>query len=1040
MIYRIDVRSAGDTDPLGQSVRHQIEEFQIHVGPISVSRVFLIDTDAPRQQVLRAANELLADPLVERAALTEPSATDNAQSRIEIHLKPGVMDPVAASTEMALRDMGIPVSEVRTGRAYLIDGKVPQEQLRRIANRVLANGVIESVHFDAFIPEQFETGREYRFQLRHVPLRDLSDEQLARLSREGHLFLSLAEMKAVQSYFREQSREPTDIELETLAQTWSEHCVHKTLKSAVDVEMRDAAGKVVGTRHYNNLIRETIFASTQELMKRDAADPFCLSVFVDNAGVIAFDQTDAVCFKAETHNHPSAIEPYGGSSTGAGGVIRDILGTGLAAKPIANTDVFCVAYPDDGTDAETRGRGDAEIIPGQGVPENSVSVSPRPRVPVSSLPRGVIHPRRVLQQVVAGVRDYGNRMGIPTVNGAVYFDDRYLGNPLVFCGCIGLIPRDRIHKEARPGDAIVLMGGRTGRDGIHGATFSSAELTDTHADEFSHAVQIGNAITEKKMTDVVLQARDRGLFTAITDCGAGGLSSAVGEMGEKLGALVELDKVPLKYAGLRYDEIWISEAQERMVLSVPQENLDELLALSSSEDVEATVIGHFGTEDHQLILDYRGHEVGRLSMDFLHRGIPMPTRKAVVEVTRDTGFPIGSEPEAQPQGRGQPVPGASGDEGFSSDEDRQHGLEARATGSVHSGTGFQPVRGAYQDLKDQLLSLLSHPNIASKHWIIRQYDHEVQGGSVIKPLTGPLQIGPSDAAVLRPKLGSQRGIAIGCGLAPHIADPYQMALTAIDEAVRNVVAVGADPRRVALLDNFCWPSVDDERTMGTLVRACEACRDAALAYGIPFISGKDSLHNQFTNSETGQVIRIPNTLLVSALGVIGDVRQCVSMDLKSPGNPLCLLSTTPDKENDLSALRAVHAAVAEGIRRGIILSCHDASDGGALVAAAEMAIASGLGLDLVFLDKQELDCWMAEPRATYLVELSPTALNPQHEQFNQWFGILRQHGVYQHAGGTVTSDPRLRVFDSPQQRQANQPILDATVEQLTTAWRGTLDW
>ncbi|HSZ57328.1 MAG TPA: phosphoribosylformylglycinamidine synthase subunit PurS [Tepidisphaeraceae bacterium] len=990
MIYRIDVRSAGDTDPLGQSVRHQIEEFQIHVGPISVSRVFLIDTDAPRQQVLRAANELLADPLVERAALTEPSATDNAPSRIEIHLKPGVMDPVAASTEMALRDMGIPVREVRTGRAYLIDGKVPQEQLRQIANRVLANGVIESVHFDAFIPEKFETGREYRFQLRHVPLRDLSDEQLARLSREGHLFLSLAEMKAVQSYFREQSREPTDIELETLAQTWSEHCVHKTLKSAVDVEMRDAAGKVVGTRHYNNLIRETIFASTQELMKREVADPFCLSVFVDNAGVIAFDQTDAVCFKAETHNHPSAIEPYGGSATGAGGVIRDILGTGLAAKPIANTDVFCVAYPDDGTDAETRGRGDAEIIPGQSVPENSVSVSPRPRVPVSSLPRGVIHPKRILRQVVAGVRDYGNRMGIPTVNGAVYFDDRYLGNPLVFCGCVGLIPRDRIHKESRSGDAIVLMGGRTGRDGIHGATFSSAELTDTHADEFSHAVQIGNAITEKKMTDVVLQARDRGLFTAITDCGAGGLSSAVGEMGEKLGAFVELDKVPLKYAGLRYDEIWISEAQERMILSVPPENLDELLALSSSEDVEATVIGHFGTEDHRLILHYRGHEVGRLSMDFLHRGIPMPTRKAVVEIPRDTGS--------------------------------------------------QPVRGASQNLKDQLLSLLSHPNIASKHWIIRQYDHEVQGGSVIKPLTGPLQIGPSDAAVLRPKLGSQRGIAIGCGLAPHIADPYQMALTAIDEAVRNVAAVGADPRRVALLDNFCWPSVDDERTMGTLVRACEACRDAALAYGIPFISGKDSLHNQFTNSETGQVIRIPNTLLVSAIGVIEDVRQCVTMDLKSPGNPLCLLSTTPDKENDLSALRAVHAAVAEGIRRGIILSCHDASDGGALVAAAEMAIASGLGLDLVFLDKQELDCWMAEPRATYLVELSPTALNPQHEQFNQWFGILRQHGVYQHAGGTVTSEPRLRVFDSPHQRQANQPILDATVEQLTTAWRGTLDW
>src|SRR5438045_1171661 len=306
-------------------------------------------------------------------------------------------------------------------------------------------------------------------------------------------------------------------------------------------------------------------------MARDKTG-FCLSVFKDNAGVIAFDDADAVCFKVETHNHPSAIEPYGGSATGVGGVVRDVLGTGLAAKPVANTDVFCVAHP------------------------SSFSGGSQNR----PLPKGVIHPKRILQQVVAGVRDYGNRMGIPTVNGGVYFDDRYLGNPLVFCGCVGLIPRDRIAKAAQSGDAIVLMGGRTGRDGIHGATFSREELTDTHADEFSHAVQIGNAITEKKMADVILQARDRGLFTAITDCGAGGLSSAVGEMGAELGARVELEKVPLKYAGLRYDEIWISEAQERMVLSVPRAKVEELLRLSRSEDVEATVIGEFGTPAREL--------------------------------------------------------------------------------------------------------------------------------------------------------------------------------------------------------------------------------------------------------------------------------------------------------------------------------------------------------------------------------------------------------------------------------------------------------
>src|SRR5665213_3548854 len=717
--------------------------------------------------------------------------------------------------------MGLSVREVRTGRAYLFAGDVTRERLQQIASRVLANGVIESIHFDAFVPERFETGHETPFKLRHVPLRELTDEQLTKLSREGHLFLSLAEMKAVQTYFREQNREPTDIELETLAQTWSEHCVHKTLKSAVDVRVEDVAGKVIAERSYKNLIKETIFSSTQTLMAQRASDPFCLSVFADNAGVIAFDETDAVCFKAETHNHPSAIEPYGGSATGVGGVIRDILGTGLAARPIANTDVFCVAFPDYGKGSN----GTAE-----------------------RLPRGVIHPKRVLNQIVAGVRDYGNRMGIPTVNGAVYFDNRYLGNPLVFCGCIGLIPRDKIAKQVLPGDAIVVMGGRTGRDGIHGATFSSAELTDTHADEFSHAVQIGNAITEKKVADVLLQARDLNLFTAVTDCGAGGLSSALGEMGEKLGAVVQLDRVPLKYAGLRYDEIWISEAQERMVLSAPEDHLEELLSLCKSEDVEATVIGTFGTPNRELILNYRGQRVGNMSMHFLHDGIPTPRRSAVIKTS----------------------------------------------------AAAKPVAPALS--KQNLLATLAHPNVASKHWIIRQYDHEVQGGSVIKPLTGPLQVGPSDAAVLRPKLNSHRGIAVGCGLCPQVEDPYEMTLAAIDEAVRNVVAVGADPNRIAILDNFCWPSVDDPQTMGTLVRACEACRDAALAYGIPFISGKDSLHNQFTDSETGKVIRIPNTLLISAIGVMDDVRKCVTMDLKKPGNAIALLSTQTTRPAELADL------------------------------------------------------------------------------------------------------------------------------------------
>ncbi|HEX4124551.1 MAG TPA: AIR synthase-related protein, partial [Tepidisphaeraceae bacterium] len=769
-----------------------------------------------------------------------------------------------------------------------------------------------------------------------------SDAELTKLSREGHLFLSLAEMKAIQDYFRSENREPTDIELETLAQTWSEHCVHKTLKSAVDVEVRDVTGKLIGTRHYDNLIKDTIFASTRQLMATPAGKAFCLSVFADNAGVVAFDEADAVCFKVETHNHPSAIEPYGGSATGAGGVIRDILGTGLAARPVANTDVFCVASPN-----------------------------------LEKLPRGVIHPRRVLQQVVAGVRDYGNRMGIPTVNGAVYFDDRYVGNPLVFCGCVGLVPRSKIDKAARAGDAIVVVGGRTGRDGIHGATFSSAELTDTHADEFSHAVQIGNAITEKKMADVILAARDRGLFTAITDCGAGGLSSAVGEMAEKLGAVVELDKVPLKYAGLRYDEIWISEAQERMVLSVPGEHLDELLRLASDEDVEATVIGAFGTPDQSLQLRYQQTEVGRLAMSFLHGGIPMPMRKAVV-VSCGTA--------------------ASGRAPL-----RQDTRKATAEG----------------DHATRLLSLLAEPNIASKHWIIRQYDHEVQGGSVIKPLIGPMQAGPSDAAVLRPKLSSHRGIALACGLWPAIEDPYEMTLAAIDEAIRNVVAVGADPANIAILDNFCWPSVDDPETMGTLVRACEGCRDAALAYRIPFISGKDSLHNQFTDSETGQVIRIPRTLLISAIAVLPDVRKCVTMDLKSPGNLLALVQPA---EQSPAGRAATHSALASAIAAGWVRSCHDCSEGGIAVAVAEMAIAAGVGAEISL--PAGIDAF-AEMPGRYVIEYEP-----RHSD-----ALLRQLGAARfHLIGTVQAEP---VFS-----MGASDGLAARVEvrRMFEAWRGTLDW
>jgi phosphoribosylformylglycinamidine synthase len=967
MIYRVEVfaRPAASGDPKYQPCRANQEliariKTLLGVAPESIERsaVYLIDALDPLDKITTAARELLADPISEQFRVfcsvnAAPPPPERGESRIEVHLKPGVMDPVAASTQEALRDLGLTINQVRTGRAYLIKPHLPADQLQKIGSALLANVVIDEIRLDRFLPANFPQPPNQPQTLRYVTIRQAEQADLDRISRRGHLFLSPVEMRAVQAYYREQQREPTDVELETIAQTWSEHCVHKTLKSPVDVIELDSVGREISRRHYDNLIRDTIFSATRKLMQGPAGQ-WCLSVFKDNAGIIAFDDADAVCMKVETHNHPSAIDPYGGSATGIGGCIRDILGTGLGARPIASTDVFCVAHPDE--------TGNAGPLPG-----------------------GIIPPRRVLEQVVAGVRDYGNRMGIPTVNGAVYFDQNYLGNPLVFCGCVGLIPRNAITKAAAPGDAIVLVGGRTGRDGIHGATFSSAELSDTHAQEFGHAVQIGNAITQKKMADVLLAARDRKLFSAITDCGAGGLSSAVGEMAADIGAIVDLEKVPLKYAGLRYDEIWISEAQERMVVAVPVRHVDELLRLAKSEDVEASVIGTFGNRQSdssgggaaELLLRHNGSEVGRLWMQFLHHGLPMPTR------TAKTAVPA-------------PKPSAKA-------------AVARKL--------------APADLRDHLLKTLADPNIASKHWIIRQYDHEVQAGTLVKPLTGPMQLGPSDAAVIRPKPHSLRGIAIGCGLAPWIADPYEMAVASIDEAVRNIVCVGADPARIALLDNFCWPSVDDERTMGQLVRACEACRDVSLAYGMPFISGKDSLHNQFVDRETGRIIRIPPTLLISAIGLVGDVRNCVTMDLKGSDSRVFLVRPRESGRGDLLDNLAVHSALARQIAAGNVLAVHDVSEGGWLVALAEMCIADGKGAAVNQELLEGLDA-AAIPLASYLVELK---LPPAE------------------AADLFGNDAAVaQAAQSCQRQQFVIPHSSASIEipiaDLTLAWRGTLDW
>ncbi len=942
------------------------------------SRGFLLQGDLSRKHVEQLASELLVDAVAESGEIHAASTRGEIEcaNAATVLLKPGVTDPVAMSVIQTARQLGIPVESAQTFRRYFWTGQPFDAEA--MVRKVLCNEAIERVIDQHLSAATLGLGSSYAFRRTVVPIRNLDDAGLIKLSKDGQLSLSLDEMHTIRGYFRALDREPTDIELESIAQTWSEHCSHKTLKGIIEVRAGSvsdgdasvayASGSCI--RRYDNLLKETIFGATQEIRRRLGADDWCISVFEDNAGVVKFDDDFHICFKVETHNHPSAIEPYGGANTGLGGVIRDPLGTGMGAKPVCNTDVFCFAPPD---------------------------------TPPESLPQGVLHPKKVMKGVVAGVRDYGNRMGIPTVNGAVCFDPRYLGNPLVYCGTVGLIPADKAFKAARPGDLIVAVGGRTGRDGIHGATFSSIELTTESEKVSGGAVQIGNAITEKKMLDVLLQARDLNLYSAITDCGAGGFSSAVGEMGEKIGARVELDKAPLKYQGLSYTEIWISEAQERMILAVPPEKWERLEALCASEDVEATRIGAFEATG-KLRLHYQGEQVADLDMHFLHDGRPPVVRRATIPK------PAGERSESA-------------------------GCGYDPAGSLRSPAG----------LADVLLKILSHYNVCSKEWIIRQYDHEVQGGSVIKPLVGVANDGPSDAAVITPVLGSWRGLAVGCGINPYLGDldPYAMAAHAIDEAVRNVVAVGADPRRIAILDNFCWGNTQRPEVLGSLVRAAEACRDVALAYMMPFISGKDSLNNEFNAG--GKHIIIPPTLLISALGQVRDVRRCVTMDLKEPGNRLFLVgATTADLGGSYyhlvtghcgGAVPAVDVKLApeiferlhEAIMTGMVRSCHDLSEGGLAVAIAEMAFAGGVGADVAKAgpgpDEVSL---FAESPSRFLVEV-----RPQHtEQFSRLMGAIPCSEV-----GQTVKEPRLRIAGT-----SGEWIIWLPLTQLKDAWQKPLAW
>lgn len=970
--YCVEVSTRpGFRDARAEDLEDQIELLGISgVESVRVADRYFVSGSLDEDAVARLATELLADPVVTTTRWL-PVTQDRIDVltgtwTIDVTLHPGVTDPAAESLLAGAAEAGLAgIEQAATGARYEISGSLEEGDVIRITRSLLANEVIQDYGINRpGRPPFLASGSAHATAAERVEIIGLDRPRLLEISNDRRLALDVEEMVAIQDHFIAIGREPTDLELETLAQTWSEHCVHKTFRARI-AYTGPPPGETgpVETSEIDSILSTYIRAATEQVAK-----PWVRSAFVDDAGIIALDDEYDLAFKMETHNHPSALEPFGGANTGVGGVVRDVIG--VSARPIANTNVLCFGPQDLAFDR---------------------------------LPEGVLHPRRIASGVVAGIEDYGNKMGIPTVNGAILFDPGYTANPLVFCGCLGVLPTGSHPTQPQVGDRVVVLGGKTGRDGLRGATFSSMETDHQTSEVAGSAVQIGHPIHEKQVLEALMLARDARLFTAITDCGAGGLSSSVGEMAAELGAVVHLERVPLKYPGLAPWEIWLSEAQERMVVAVPPDRIPEMAAICERGEVEMTVLGEF-TGNGRIEIRHDGTSVGDLDCDFLHNGIPRLALEA-------TWMPQEIGPS--------PIP---------------HLDDPTAT----------------------LLAALADPNIRSKEDVIRRYDHEVQGGTVVKPLVGPGGTGPADAAVVVPldrhrSAGSSPvpGAALAVGVNPAYGpiDPYLMAWAAIDEAVRNVVAVGADPDRIAILDNFSWGNPRLPDRLGSLVRCTQGCHDAAVAYGTPFISGKDSLNNEYTG-EDGRKHTIPGTLVISALGVVPDTTATVTSDLKHPGATLFAVGLTDTalggsllaritgmsggaaprpRPDAIAGYRMLHRA----IRSGLVAACHDASEGGWAVAAAEMAIGGGLGIDIDLAAlphgravDDSATAAFSESAGRFLVEIHP-------DREAEFAAAL--DGYPTALVGAVRSDQKLVLAGID-----GAAYIATDVAAATTAWRGHL--
>ncbi|MDO8576256.1 MAG: AIR synthase-related protein [bacterium] len=898
MAYRIAVSSKVEDARAESHLRNLKTLFpQSALEGASYVQAYTIDAELTSGE-LKSAAERLTHPVTEAYSTDKIPTPGNFSYAIEIGYLPGVTDNVGRTARETIEDcLGRSLGDGGVYSSYFLflSGTISKAEAENMA-RELHNPLIERATV-------YGQGADFKIIVPRVELHEhtttdevdltVDDTELARIGKEGiknadgtrrgPLSLSLKQLKVIRDHFKKQKRNPTDIELESLAQAWSEHCKHTIFADPLD-EVKEG------------IYRRYIKGATEKIRKAKGKKDFCVSVFKDNSGAIAFDEKYLITHKVETHNSPSGLDPFGGSVTAIVGVNRDCLGFGLGAKPIANTFGFCVADPNDTTELFRDAKKTQPLLPA----------------------------RRILEGVIHGINAGGNQSGIPTPLGFIAVDPSYRGKPLVFGGTVGLIPRKgkgasagrrMYEKKAKAGDYIVMLGGRVGLDGIHGATFSSESLSSGSP---ATAVQIGDPITQKKLSDMLIrEARDMGLYSSITDDGAGGLSGSVGEMaGESGGAIVDLEKVPLKYPGLAPWQIWLSESQERMTLAVPKAKWAAFKKICDRHDVEATRIGEF-TESKRCVIRHRSTPLTAskiifdISLDFLHGGRPVEQQKSV-------------EPRKW-QGDALPV---------------QH-----------------------RELGEVLLEMLAGPNVGSISFVSQQYDHEVQGSSVTKPLQGKGRVN-ADAGVIQPLFDSHKGVVLSHGYAPWYSavDTYAMAAAAIDTAIRNAIAAGASREYLAILDNFCWSSSEKPGRLYELKEAARACFDVSTAYGTPFISGKDSMFNDFRGfTADGKPVHIAAlpTLLVSAIGVIPDVAKAMTIDFKRVGDLVYVVGETNDElgASEYGGAGAVPAvdtkknaktydAISKAIQKGLVASAVGVGRGGLAVALAKSTVAGQLGVQV----------------------------------------------------------------------------------------------